>query len=127
MGLCPKSGFATFASDGLPGFHESYSPNVLRVKNTPFCVKIDCEITFQRQILGHIWINFGPILDQNWPIYYAISRGKSQKCNSRSGGKYGNAASLGRKFVNGAKIIFTSLHQIYPLGYYVNEPLENCS
>ena len=29
MGLCPKSGFATFASDGLPGFHESYSPNVL--------------------------------------------------------------------------------------------------
>ena len=31
MGLCPKSGFATFASDGLPGFHESYSPNVLKL------------------------------------------------------------------------------------------------
>ena len=30
MGLCPKSGLATFASDGLPGFQESYSLNVLK-------------------------------------------------------------------------------------------------
>ena len=29
MGECPESDFITFASDGLPGFKESYSHNVL--------------------------------------------------------------------------------------------------
>ena len=30
MATCPESDLTTFASDGLPRFHESYSQNVLK-------------------------------------------------------------------------------------------------
>ena len=33
MATCPESDLTTFASDGLPGFDESYSPNVLNTMN----------------------------------------------------------------------------------------------
>ena len=32
MATCPESDLTTFASDGLPGFDESYSQNVLKDK-----------------------------------------------------------------------------------------------
>ena len=31
MATCPESDLTTFASDGLPGFDESYSQNVLKL------------------------------------------------------------------------------------------------
>ena len=53
MATCPESVLTTFASDGLPRFDESYSPNVLNIKfdelnhiftkNANFCYNYSAE------------------------------------------------------------------------------------